>query len=441
MKVSYHKYDMNDSGQNKVDAAIYPKGATLTDGAPNWAHQRFFVEFRTGKTEDDPFDEHENHPAQADAKDRVRARGQILAYADRVFAYQHRTAVFSFIILGSKFRCMRWDRSGVFVTPKVDYLQDTKTLVELLLGLMILDDESQGVDTTATLLEEDSEDYREMDRLAGVSQPFPIPVLSHAQDTPLPDDIEVEAVPLSYIPDGDSADGSSDASRKSPPSGSEPCDRSPSPELPRFAYKPKDGSFVFDYELEYFVQSIKKPWPRYRITVGSEEFLVGRPLAEGLGLIGRGTRGYVAWHKQSRTFVFLKDAWHPHYRGVTQEADVLKQLNDADVPNVPTLVCAAHVQQQTTLVSDYWLNGDGKTNKERKLEEKEANSTSQGVKRSRDVPDREPRSPIRHFGHFRMVVKEVCLPITAVMNSYELVVIVFNCVQGMIVLSTYCLLL
>ena len=53
---------------------------------------------------------------------------------------------------------MRWDRSGVFVTQKMSYVEDPAPLVEMLLGFSILDEESQGVNPTVTPVEEGSHD-------------------------------------------------------------------------------------------------------------------------------------------------------------------------------------------------------------------------------------------------------------------------------------------
>ena len=61
---------------------------------------------------------------------------------------------------------MRWDRSGVFVTQKMNYVEDPAPLVEMLLGFSILDEKSQGVDPTVTLVEEGSHDWKLMDEVA-----------------------------------------------------------------------------------------------------------------------------------------------------------------------------------------------------------------------------------------------------------------------------------
>ena len=88
------------------------------------------------------------------AASRTKAREHLLAYADRVFVHQHRTALFSLFVNGSEFRFMHWDRSGVFVTQKMNYVEDPAPLVETLLGFSILGEESQGVDPTVTPVKE-----------------------------------------------------------------------------------------------------------------------------------------------------------------------------------------------------------------------------------------------------------------------------------------------
>ncbi|OBZ77570.1 hypothetical protein A0H81_01933 [Grifola frondosa] len=56
----------------------------------------------------------------------------------------------------------------------------------------------------------------------------------------------------------------------------------------------------FDYIRELFDKSLADDWPRYNLTVEDEEketryYLVGKPLSVAPGLVGRGTRSYVAW--------------------------------------------------------------------------------------------------------------------------------------------------
>ncbi|KAI0689148.1 hypothetical protein C8T65DRAFT_817896 [Cerioporus squamosus] len=434
MRLSPYKYDLSDDGMNKADAAIFRSDVVgrLQEGRPNWAYQRLFGEFKLPGTENDPFEDAELRDTQPAASTREQVRGQLVGYADRVFTYQHRTAVYSYIVFGRMFRFLRWDRAGVFVTQKVDYIKDTRTFVELLLGFLVLDDASQGIDTTVTLLEEGSEAFKLMSALArGDQKVLKMPVLSYNEGDVLPSSIPVETHEVPLPPPAPHAhDASADSNHDSrPEQHAATSSTSPSPPAATTTVtRPKEGSFVFQYTLDYFASSLTQDWPRYRVPIGNDTFLVARPIFETAGLTGRGTRGYIAWHEQSRSFVFLKDAWRPFYQGVEMEGDILKRLNDAGVEHIPTLLCHGQVASQRTLVSDYAQYVDTRTNDERKAESRtKSGGTSKGKKRAREG---EHRHHIRHYAHHRLATKEVCLPLVAFKSSKQLVSLICDCVDG-----------
>ncbi|KAI0666771.1 hypothetical protein C8Q78DRAFT_1176355, partial [Trametes maxima] len=109
-----------DSTHLKVDAALYAEGQAPEDGAPVWSSCRLYMEFKKGSTAADPFDDRLGW----NTKSHDEARSQLITYAWNVFLYQHRVAFFSLLITGDCFRAMRWDRSGVVVSRKVNYVED-----------------------------------------------------------------------------------------------------------------------------------------------------------------------------------------------------------------------------------------------------------------------------------------------------------------------------
>ena len=127
--------------------------------------------------------------------------------------------------------------------------------------------------------------------------------------------------------------------------------------------------------------------------------------------------------------MFLKDAWRPFYQGVEMEGDILKELNNAGVEHIPTLLCHGQVASQETFVSHYAQCVDQRTNDERKAESrsKTTKEASKGKKRAREG---EQRSHIRHYAHHRLATKEVCLPVVAFTSSKQLVSVVTDCVEG-----------
>ena len=430
MKLSPNKWDDNDAGRNKSDAAIYPDGVKLVADKPNWEHQRLFVEFKLGGTANDPFDDAEYAAnIETTAKTRAEVRGQLLAYADRVFAYQHRTGLFSMIVIGHKFRFMRWDRSGVFVTEMRDYVEDPTVLVELLLGFIILDDESQGIDPTATMLSPQSADWEFMDDLVSKDKPFKLPEVTIKPGALLPDELShavledhPDVVPMIVDPP---PDGSSAAP---------PAPGAPSPQDGKDTRSRVDESqFVWEHERICFRHSLKD-WPRYRLKVGEDNtFLVGRPQYEMSGLIGRGTRGYTAYHKESGRFVFLKDAWRPHYDGIELEGDILKTLNSAGVRNVTTVIVHGFVEDQTTRVSEYSV-ATKMTNKARKEKVADAQRAREGKKTSKrrreDASGKIDTTRVRHYAHYRLVVKEICISLNLFLSSRQLMSIIRDALQG-----------
>ncbi len=445
MRLSLHMADEADDGLNKADAGIFRDDVQLEENRPNWVHQRGFAEFKRKqpKKNNDPFDDTPGADVEPKFEDRAKLRGQKLAYADRVFVFQHRSAVYSFFIIEDEFRFFRWDRSGVFVTNKLSYVEHTRTFVELMLGLIILDDASQGIDTTATLLDKSSDDYKLMDRIVlPDSSVLTVPVLSHEEGTVLPSNIPCMTIPVSP--------GLKDASETLPPGIddlSTALPDHPSPISTQGAQSeddppslaPKDGSFVFTHALDYFIGSVEDGWPRYRLSIGAETFLVGRPIFETNGLIGRGTRGYVAWHKQSKSFVFLKDAWRPFYDSIEPEGDILKRLNDAGVENVPTLVCHGHVGNQATAASDFQVHVDQRSDAQRKAAPTQPpaspNAASTEGKREERKREESVLHDIRHYAHYRMVTKEICLPLVVFGSSRRLIQLLSDVLDGMFPLA------
>ncbi|KAI0740045.1 hypothetical protein C8Q76DRAFT_609079, partial [Earliella scabrosa] len=352
MRLSPDHADTNDPEGNKADAAIFSKDVPVEKNRPNWSHQRLPTEFKLDGTNNDPFDDRLNHDTQSAADTRFKVFGQCAGYVNCVFRYQHRTAVFQLFVIGGGFRFLRWDRSAVFVSEKIDYLDDPRTLIDFLLGFVILDAESQGIDPTATLVQKGAPLYRLMDTTRA----------SSSKDT------------------GNTS---------------------------TVFQRPKEGSFLLGHVLDYFSKSLKN-WPRYRLVLRDQIFLVGKPIFESTGLVGRGTRGYVAWHVNSNSFVFLKDAWRPYYKTMEAEGETLLRLNAASVVNVPTLVCHGDVDEQT-------LNG--RPMPKRKVDDLE-------------MRDDELNPRLRHYAHYRICVKEICLPLKEFETSRQLVRIVRDCIDA-----------
>ena len=70
------------------------------------------------------------------------------------------------LIMGRRFRLLRWDRSGVIVTPSVDYVEQSVLLCDCLRRLSLLNNISLRFDPTAILLWLRDPDFVRMDAAA-----------------------------------------------------------------------------------------------------------------------------------------------------------------------------------------------------------------------------------------------------------------------------------
>ena len=125
LQISETKGDTGDSKRYKIDGSLIAEEdfEDTRPKQPNWNLQSLQIEFKRGGEEKEPY----NDLTGVDAEEVPRAereanRGQLMSYADRVFCYQHRTAVYQLFINGPEFRLLRWDRSGVIVSCKRSYI-------------------------------------------------------------------------------------------------------------------------------------------------------------------------------------------------------------------------------------------------------------------------------------------------------------------------------
>ena len=387
--LSENRWDPNDPSKLKVDGAIYPSGQTPTDGRPHWTLQRALIEFKRGGAENDPFDD---SIGDAVAQKATANRGQNISYAAYAFVRQQRTALFLFFINGTKARVTRWERGGTIFTEAFDYVEDPELLRDFLWRFSMLSDAEQGLDPTASPLKKKDRHYRLMDRLAKGPLPGQPPDISEDDGATLP----------------------------------EALDRSGHP-------KPLGE---FDYIRKRYADTVKGDWPRYRVTVpfdgALKEFLISEPVFQAPGMVGRGTRGYIAVDVATQRFVWLKDAWRPYYQGMEPEGEILKKLHAAGIARIPTLVCAGDLMQQTQ--THFFAEGADQVLVGQLSDQSRATGSSRGSKRARDgkakTQKKTPSSRIRHLSHYRLVVREVCIPLSELKTSRQLIQVVLDCVEG-----------
>ncbi|EIW60846.1 uncharacterized protein TRAVEDRAFT_120707, partial [Trametes versicolor FP-101664 SS1] len=321
-------------------AALYPGDKVPSNSKPDWTHSRLFIEFKEGESKYDPWDDSDEMSPESECETAVDVRAQFTTYAHNTFLHQHRTALYSLFILGREFRAVRWDRAGVIVSKKVDYVKHTDSLLEILWRIAQLDDAQQGLDPTATLIS-----------VQGSS----VPKLRPSERRNL-----VQA---------------------------EGRTRSPS-----------SRSVKYGNDRSCRVRHLRRRPPAASVRGGAEAyrvFLVGKPIFVSSSLFGRATRGYVAVDAKTRRFVFLKDSWRPFYEGVDPEGTYLKKLSKDKALLVPAYLCDGDVDAPSAA----------------------------------NLAPLETEDSLRHHIHYRIVMKDVCLPFDRFRSSKELVRLIYHCVS------------
>ncbi|KAI0916061.1 hypothetical protein AcV5_003504 [Taiwanofungus camphoratus] len=367
-----HKPDEGDSSRQKVDAGLYTEADAPTDGKPHWAKQRMWVEWKKERELQDPFSD--NGPEfEATSEERQKNRGQIISYAAKVFAHQHRRFLFTILILRDHARILFWDRSGAAVTEKFDYRLHPELLGRFLWRFSQLSPEEQGYDPTASIVAEGTEEYELMNRMAT---------------------IQLEA---------------SDYVRE-------------------YFKNSLDGEWTrWKLSIEEDVQEhLSQPSASNETVKRSRYFLVGKPHFFAPGVAGRGTRGYVAIDLETEKFVFLKDAWRVNLPGIDKEGNVVRFLNEKGVNHVPTLVCHGDIDSQCTVVQDLWTSTNlpmvsNSPPGTLQLAVATTEAVSSPVHR---------RNPLKRHTHYRLVTAEVGRPMSDFRTGSELVTIMCHCLQA-----------
>ncbi|KAH9855960.1 hypothetical protein C2E23DRAFT_812769 [Lenzites betulinus] len=171
-----------------------------------------------------------------------------------------------------------------------------------------------------------------------------------------------------------------------------------------------------DYACRLFEESLDMRWYWWKLRVepdgkeGEDQFFViGKPNFQAPGVVGRGTRGYVALPADNIAdgkFCYLKDAWRVVGPDIDKEGTILEHLNKHNVMYIPTLACHGDVGdpiQQVTHTDALWEE----LNRRNEIEE---------GKVGEDIV-----SPLKKHRHYRIAVKQVGLQMSEFANSRELI--------------------
>ena len=310
----------------------------------NWSRVELSIECKVG-LDSDPFDESRPNCVPRGST-RQGVLGQVLTYAELVFKYQHREFHYTVIFLGHYARIIRFDRSGITITPRLHYTEaaDGKMLSTFFARYGRMLDTNRGHDPTAVRIEEDD--------------PLRASVMAHI----------------------------------------ETLKEDPSDKVRRFR------------------ESLEAHWPWWKLEVHDEftnriqSVVVGKPTFLAPGVVGRGTRGYIglpidAEGVLAEELVHIKDAWRIAHDSFQKEGDILKELNKAEVPYVPTVLYHGDLPGQTAKSYDNWREHFGGS-------------------------DTKAECPLKPHQHYRLVVKEVGKPLSEFTDGYHLVSAIFAVLQG-----------
>ena len=485
-----------DIDKQKVDAAFYHSAHAPTDRTQRWPDQVIPVEFKRDESSLDPWDDSKDN-ISSEANDRKRGRGQCISYSELLFAIQHRVALFMLVIVGTRARFVRWDRSGTVVTRAFDYVEDWEFMCDILWRISLCNDAQLGLDPTATRLRPGDADYERMSAAAeahpkdvdekerdlkpkekaGAGSVFKYvrKMFSDSVDSGWPR-YRVE-VPVGMVEeDKEDAKGGKDS--KDGEDGKAGDDGEASTDgkddkAGKNGRDDKDGKDDKDGEASKEGKKVKDD-ENGKDENGKDEngkddnegkttrqFLISKPTFRARGMSGRGTRGYVALDCLTGKFVWLKDAWRAHYLLVDREGDVLRRLNKAQVKNVPTLICHGDIEDQVTVTPDWWEKKNPRSTSTSTTEStseshpappcpsssnpqtSSTSTTSSSTSRKRKSDD-ESRTeddpigysqfredcPLRLHKHYRLVEKEVAMPLSNFTDGQQLAALVLDCIYG-----------
>ncbi|KAI1785220.1 hypothetical protein LXA43DRAFT_150866 [Ganoderma leucocontextum] len=340
-----YKPDRSDTSKQTIDCGMYDSGNVpkpeYTDAQEEsrrmvWALIELLIECKLDPVNQDPFDERfQNNEAVAEKRREVL--GQILSYVELAFKYQQREFVFMVLFLGRYARVVRFDRSGIVASEKIDYAERGAELTTFLVRYARLGPTNRGHDPTASRI---------------------------SRTDPLWEQLKTHGA---------------DAAKK-------------------------DSE---DHVQKLFNETLDEQWPWWKLSVPDEEsdvlrwFAVGKPHFYAGGVACRGTRGYVAAPLNDdgevdpeAKFVYLKDAWRVDHEGMEQEGTILKALNDAKVPYVPTLIYHGDLDQRTRSYEEWFDKHKHKP---------------------------EEKCPLKSYQHYRLVVAEVGKPLSEFKDGAQLV--------------------
>ena len=294
-----YKPDKSDASRQTIDCGMYssdtaPKKEYTDAGEGSrrmvWALIELLIKCKLEGVDQDPFDD-STEGGEVTAARRREVLGQILSYVELAFEYQQREFVFMVLFLSKYARVLRFDRSGIIASEKLDYTKRGAELSEFLVRCACIDARSRGHDPTASRISPTDALWEQLKQ-----------------------------------------------------HGADAAEKDPKDHVQKLFNQTLDEGWPWWKLLVPDEESGVKRW-----------FAVGKPHFYAGGVAGRGTRGYVAVQldddgeevSSTAKFVYLKDAWRVNREGMEKEGTILKALNDANVRYIPTLLYHGDLSHDT----------------------------------------------------------------------------------------------
>ena len=314
-----------------------------------------------------------------------KALGQFVEYHLNVPKYQHRTFCYSIYVCFDMARLLYFDRAGAYVSEPFSWVETKSLLHQFIWKFARMANENNlgdmGHDTTAMLVS--VSDRRKFINAAKKSElaPHIRAGLKKASENGCPlYELTVEDVPPSrdeWFPDEPFPEPSTpDSSQSQSQSG---------------------GSSSNDHSTSTSTSGS---------TTSVRRFIVGRPHFSADALVGRCTRGYMAFDvTNSKNWVpcFLKDSWRPYAPTRTRPEHLvykrLKRRNVEATDGIATMICGGDV----------------------------GGALAQKTRVEKDLPAL--NRPVRRI-HYRLVIEDIGLPLSEFESFSELSAIFVDALRG-----------
>ena len=339
-----------------------------------WATAEIVVEVKSADPSGHPFGE---GPGLRDllptSSARRESRGQIVEYASEIFRRQHRLFVFVISICGNYARFLRFDRSGAIVSERFDYCAHPECMGDFLFRLFGPDATpvTRGHDPTVTAAT--SEEAAMFGKLHETEQFSPL---------------ERTSLRLAAVPGW-------------------PIHRMTitSP------WSPTEGTGTDTIPYARAVRDTDPP--------ESRNFLVGHPMFSSRSMVSRGTKVFVAYDLKEKIPVVIKDAWR-HDRGqnapteLSMYQELWKDIPDSGlIDGVRPFLTPVGGGDVADMPCESDVGPPGC----------QWQRTRPGPP-SGTTPQRLPRV------HTRLVIKEVCAPLSEFKHAFELVLVIWHTLFG-----------